>query len=72
MWNWPAPSSPTKRYNCWSEPRPSSPDSPLIASELGRVYLSSGEPGKALAEFGRALAIAPDNPQALVTAVSLY
>jgi hypothetical protein len=42
-----------------------SPEDPLIASELGRVYLSSGAPDKALAEFGRALALAPDNAQAL-------
>jgi hypothetical protein len=41
------------------------PDSPLVASELGRVYLSAGDPGRALAEFGRALAMTPDNPQAL-------
>ena len=41
------------------------PDSPLVASELGRAYLTSGEPGRALSEFGRALAMAPDNPQAL-------
>jgi tetratricopeptide (TPR) repeat protein len=41
------------------------PDNPLIASELGRLYLTSGSPDKALAEFGRALAAAPNNPQAL-------
>jgi protein O-mannosyl-transferase len=41
------------------------PDSPVVFSELGRVYLTSGEPGKALGEFGRALAMAPENPQAL-------
>lgn len=40
-------------------------DDALVASELGRVYLSSGAVDKALAEFGRALALAPDNPQAL-------
>jgi protein O-mannosyl-transferase len=41
------------------------PDSPLLASELGRLYLTSGEPGRALTEFGRALAMAPNNAQAL-------
>jgi Flp pilus assembly protein TadD len=41
------------------------PDSPLVASELGRLYLTSGDPGRALTEFGRALAMAPNNAQAL-------
>jgi Flp pilus assembly protein TadD len=41
------------------------PDSPLVASELGRMYLASGVPGRALTEFGRALAMAPNNAQAL-------
>lgn len=41
------------------------PENALVASELGRVYLTAGHPDKALAEFGRALASAPDNPQAL-------
>ena len=42
-----------------------SADDPLIASELGRVYLGAGAADKALAEFGRALSLAPNNPQAL-------
>jgi protein O-mannosyl-transferase len=42
-----------------------SPNDALVASELGRVYASSGAPEKALAEFGRALALTPNSPQAL-------
>jgi Putative Zn-dependent protease, contains TPR repeats len=41
------------------------PEDPLVASELGRMYLVSGSPEKALSEFGRALALLPNNPQAL-------
>ncbi|HYI96606.1 MAG TPA: tetratricopeptide repeat protein [Bryobacteraceae bacterium] len=41
------------------------PQEYLIASELGRLYLADGEREKALAEFGRALSINPDSPQAL-------
>jgi tetratricopeptide (TPR) repeat protein len=33
------------------------PDDPQIPSEEGRVYLSMGNPGQALVEFGRALAL---------------
>ncbi|HYP06178.1 MAG TPA: tetratricopeptide repeat protein [Bryobacteraceae bacterium] len=42
-----------------------SPDDPLIASELGRAYLTSGAVDKALVEFGRGLALTPNHPQAL-------
>lgn len=41
------------------------PGSSLVASELGRAYMTSGSPDKALTEFGRALAMTPNNPQAL-------
>jgi hypothetical protein len=41
------------------------PEDPLVASELGRMYLVSGSPEKALGEFGRALALVPNNPQAI-------
>jgi hypothetical protein len=41
------------------------PDNTLIASELGRVYVTSGELEMALIEFGRALALEPNSPQAL-------
>ena len=42
-----------------------SPDDAMVASELGRVYASSGSPEKALVEFGRALALTPNSPHAL-------
>ena len=41
------------------------PHESLIASELGRAYLASGERENALAEFGRALSLNPESPQAL-------
>jgi tetratricopeptide (TPR) repeat protein len=41
------------------------PDEPRIASEEGRIYLAVGRPGDALVEFGRALALAPRNADAL-------
>jgi tetratricopeptide (TPR) repeat protein len=40
------------------------PDDPQIPSEEGRVYLSLGNPGQALVEFGRALALAPRSADA--------
>ena len=41
------------------------PEDPAIPAELGRMHLQSGRPGRALAEFGRALALAPNDPKAL-------
>ncbi len=41
------------------------PDDPAIASELGKVYILSGNPEQALSEFGRALALNPNDPKAL-------
>jgi len=41
------------------------PNSPLVAQELGRVYVEMNQPEKALSEFGRELAIAPNDPLAL-------
>jgi tetratricopeptide (TPR) repeat protein len=41
------------------------PDEPRISSEEGRIYLAMGKPGDALVEFGRALALAPRNADAL-------
>jgi hypothetical protein len=41
------------------------PEDPAVASELGRVYATSGAPEKALSELGRALALLPNNAQAL-------
>jgi len=41
------------------------PEDPAIPAELGRLYLTQGRAGQALAQFGRALALRPDSPQAL-------
>jgi tetratricopeptide (TPR) repeat protein len=41
------------------------PDNAEVASQLGRVYLNSGGPERALPEFGRALALMPNSPEAL-------
>ncbi len=41
------------------------PTDASVAAELGKTYLLLGRPDGALAEFGRALAIAPRNAQAL-------
>jgi tetratricopeptide (TPR) repeat protein len=40
------------------------PDDPQIPSEEGRVYLSLGNPGQALVEFGRTLALTPRSADA--------
>jgi Tfp pilus assembly protein PilF len=41
------------------------PEDPRIPSEEGRIYLSAGRPDRALAEFGRALALSPHSAEAL-------
>jgi protein O-mannosyl-transferase len=41
------------------------PDNAGIASQLGRAYVALGRPEQALPEFGRALAHAPNSPEAL-------
>ncbi len=41
------------------------PDDGTVASEKARVYLTMQQPALALAEFGRALALAPNDPLAL-------
>jgi tetratricopeptide (TPR) repeat protein len=56
---------PSESVRLLEEVKGKNPDNPLVASELGRVYLGAGAADKALQEFGRALALAPDNPQAL-------
>jgi hypothetical protein len=56
---------PAESLQLLEEAKRKSPDDALVASELGRVYASSGSPEKALAEFGRALAKMPNSPQAL-------
>jgi hypothetical protein len=56
---------PAESAQLLEEAKRKSPDDALVASELGRVYASSGSPEKALVEFGRALALTPNSPQAL-------
>ncbi|MCZ2150515.1 MAG: tetratricopeptide repeat protein [Bryobacterales bacterium] len=41
------------------------PNDPAVASEMGKVYLESGDAQRALAAFGRALALAPNDPAAI-------
>ena len=41
------------------------PNDPLVAQELGRVYIALKQPDKALSEFGRELALSPNDPFAL-------
>ena len=41
------------------------PHDPRIPSELGRIYLSTGDAAQALSEFGRALALNPRSADAL-------
>jgi tetratricopeptide (TPR) repeat protein len=41
------------------------PDDPEIPSEEGRIYLGLGNPGQALVEFGRTLALTPRSADAL-------
>lgn len=41
------------------------PDDSRVASELGRIYMETGQLAEALAEFGRALALEPNEPRAL-------
>jgi tetratricopeptide (TPR) repeat protein len=56
---------PSESVRLLEQAKGKNPDNPLVASELWRVYLGAGAADKALQEFGRALALAPDNPQAL-------
>jgi protein O-mannosyl-transferase len=41
------------------------PDDPLVASELGKMFLQRSQPSEALSEFGRAVAMRPDSAMAL-------
>lgn len=47
------------------EARRLAPNDPLVASELGRLYLAENKPGEALKEFGLAVAANPNDPFAL-------
>ena len=50
---------PARAIELLLEARIIAPESVSVASELGRMYLDQGKPSEALAEFGRALALAP-------------
>lgn len=41
------------------------PDDPLVASELGKLFLERGKASEALAEYGRAVALEPNNAMAI-------
>ena len=41
------------------------PDDPLVASELGRVFIERNQASEALSEYGRAVALRPGDPLAL-------
>ncbi len=41
------------------------PEDPAVAAEQGRAWLEYGDPARALAAFGRALALNPEDPAAL-------
>jgi protein O-mannosyl-transferase len=57
--------SPEEALRILDTAKKSNANNDLIASELGRVYLTLGAREQALAEFGRALSLAPNSPQAL-------
>jgi tetratricopeptide (TPR) repeat protein len=48
-----------------SEAGKMAPGDPAIAGAIGRIWLSAGKPAEALAAFGRALALDPENAGAL-------
>jgi Flp pilus assembly protein TadD len=52
-------SPPEQALTYLNEAKRLAPKDPEVASELGRVLLASGDAAGALAEFGRALALAP-------------
>ncbi len=54
----------TRALGILEQARQLAPDDPQIPSEEGRVYLNLGNPGQALAEFGRALALDPRSADA--------
>jgi len=58
-------SEPARSLEILEQAQRMAPEDPRIPSEEGRVYLSLGNPGQALVEFGRALALAPRSAEAL-------
>lgn len=57
--------SPERAVAQLEQARKIAPDDALVASEMGRAYLSAGDTPRALAEFGRALALNPSDAKAL-------
>ncbi len=58
-------SPPNQALNYLLEAKNIAPDDPLVASELGRVFLERRQPSEALSEFGRAVALRPGDATAL-------
>ncbi len=58
-------SPPNQALNYLLEAKNIAPDDPLVASELGRLFLERRQPSEALAEFGRAVALRPGDAVAL-------
>ncbi len=58
-------SQPAIAIRLLEEAKNSAPDNSDLASELGRAYLMSGDSSSALREFGRALALRPNDPLAI-------
>ena len=56
---------PVRALSILEQSKSLAPDDPVVASELGRVYITCGFPDKALAQFGRALALQPNSAQAI-------
>lgn len=58
-------SPPDAALNYLLEAKRIAPDDPLVASELGKVFLERGSASEALAEYGRAVALEPRNAMAI-------
>ncbi|MEO7144539.1 MAG: tetratricopeptide repeat protein [Bryobacteraceae bacterium] len=56
---------PSRALELLQQARELEPDNEAVAAEQGRVYLETGNLPQALVAFGRALALAPHDPQAL-------
>ncbi|MFN7922883.1 MAG: hypothetical protein U0Q16_22445 [Bryobacteraceae bacterium] len=56
---------PAQAYQILIELKKNQPDDPVVASELGTMYLRENKPGEALKEFGQAVAAAPNDALAL-------
>ncbi len=59
-------STPVDAISLLEQAKNIAPEDPQIASEMGRVYVEAGRPELALREFGRQLALTPNDPRALV------